>query len=127
MAKKGAKMSLSDSHRSPSSKTYVDNDENRRMGRVGMVKGSAVYSRAEQTLTVKMDQLNLSGSSKKVKSGQRASAGASMGAVPRPAGSRDGPTHRSSSGKVYEDNDFNRKHNRVGKPKGSAPVSNNSR
>ncbi|KAH9524691.1 hypothetical protein Btru_027533 [Bulinus truncatus] len=100
-------------------KRYVDNALNRRLGRVGMIHGTAVHSSSGYSSSSNYYVDN--------------ALNRSLGRVGLPHGSavysRNDNTLTVQMGalclldsRVYVDNSFNRKHNRVGKPLGSAPI-----
>ncbi|GFR93706.1 serine/threonine-protein kinase CTR1 [Elysia marginata] len=103
---------------SSSTRTYVDNPMNQRLGRVGLALGSAPHSKnasapsatpSSSSRTYVDNPMNQKSNSM----GHSESASATS--------STQSPSSRTD-GKVYKDNDFNRKHNRVGLPLGSKPI-----
>ena len=121
-------------------KTYVNNAQNRRLGRVGMAHGSAVASRSGgSTFGAMSCSSSYSSSSGASRSGSRTyvdnSSNRSLGRVGMPHGSAvasrssgstfGGGASCSDSG-TYVDNSSNRSLGRVGMPHGSAVASRSS-
>ncbi|XP_071802211.1 uncharacterized protein [Asterias amurensis] len=111
----------------PRGKTYVDNAQNRSLGRVGAAMGSAPVSRSSGG--------GGGGGASSYSSSSHStyvdnSYNRSIGRVGAPMGSM--PVSRSSGASsvpsqgTYVDNAYNRSHGRVGAPKGSMPVSRSS-
>ncbi|KAL3884063.1 hypothetical protein ACJMK2_030286 [Sinanodonta woodiana] len=120
-------------------KVYVDNDYNRRHGRVGMEKGSMVISKKDTSRSIDTDRDSGIGTSlisstdtEKVYKDNRFNR--KLGRVGKPKGTAKHPSRESKSesgaskqDKVYVDNYLNRSLGRVGKPRGSMPFSRKSK